>query len=100
MNAFNASNPVHVKWFREVVEADSLTSRIEKMEKNPMNVHYDRVYIVEHIFGLSMKYNQAFFKGEAFVPDDLKSFRGCDCQKSTGSPLCGAHSKKCEPQED
>jgi hypothetical protein len=65
---FDASSEEHVMWLKSVIDEKDPTSKMKLIEKNPMGQNVPPFELVQVLFGLSMKYTQAVFKGTAFIP--------------------------------
>lgn len=63
---FDCSNEVHVRWLKELIEAD-VEKKVEVLQKNPMNEQVPPFDVIHIMFGLSAKYTKAIFEKKAFI---------------------------------
>ena len=61
---FDPSNVTHVKWLKELVNAD-IENKIEILNKNPMKQDVPPLEVIHILFALSAKYTKAVFDKKA-----------------------------------
>jgi len=77
IQAFDAGNQEHVKWFKRMIAvARNLETKIDlvsEIQMNPMKVEFKHSEALEWVhvhFCLAMKYCQAVLDHTAFIPDN------------------------------
>jgi hypothetical protein len=68
LNDFDPTNTVHVKWLKELVQAE-IEKKVELLQKNPMKYEVPPFEVIHILFGLSAKYTKAVFDKTAVILD-------------------------------
>lgn len=61
---FDPSNETHVKWLKELMEAD-VEDKVGVLQKNPLNEQVPPFDVIHIMFGLCAKYTKAVFNKKA-----------------------------------
>ena len=63
---FDSSNESHVRWLKELVDAD-VEKKVEVLQKNPLREQVPSFDVIHIMFGLCAKYTKAVFDKKAFL---------------------------------